>query len=392
MKIQLILILSLCSTCSLTGCAKIRQITRRDFAVLDDPFLRESPASDPTVGQTTLAAADSSNADESVGFARVGDSNPAQEVQSQTSSPFQTASRSRTVVPESTSAGLAKLAAGPPQDQQMPTASAAPESKILDMAEMSAFMKQQAEASGMTETAKDLEADFEAFAASRREQWKDKVQTMKQAAESEVRQVASQVSAVGASAIPSLPEMSFDDGFGIGETAEPLIRQMSGQMSGVAAIARRSVSEVVSEMPNPFEDQFAGQQGSASTPFSDNPFGFDDLTAKAEQAFGRSKASMTSAASDVRSAAQNAAQNAAGSFADFADFADFAAFADSQLTGEIVSPPTTTRSSNPFEDLSPPRASAVAPVGNQSATGSKNSLDDDFGFDGGWRPANMERR
>ncbi|MEP3481966.1 MAG: hypothetical protein ABJZ55_22175 [Fuerstiella sp.] len=408
MKIQFILLLSLCYTCSLTGCAKIRQMTRRDFAVLNDPFLEDSPVGDSKTGQLALAAADSGSASEdgTTGFARVAGSNPAEPAQSQSSSPFQAASRSRTIVPESTAAGLAQIAAGRTQNQQMPTASAAPDSKHMDMAEMSAFMKQQAEASGMTETAKDLEADFEAFAATRREQWKQQVQTMKQAAESEVQQVASQVSALGESAMPSLPDMSFDDGFGMEETAEPLIRQMSGQMSGVAAIARRSVSEVVAEMPNPFEDQTAGQQGSASSPFSDNPIGFDDLTANTEQAFAHSRASVSAAASNVRSAAQNAAGS----------FDDFAAFADSQLTGKIAAQPTTARQSNPFQELNPPMDSPSPPVGNQSAMGfngfgteagfmdgqnaskatssssSKSNLDDQFGFDVGWRPANMERR
>lgn len=398
MKTHSIIILSLCFTCSLTGCAKIRQMTRRDFAVLNDPFLENSPVANPEAGQVALTAAAPAApaARGSEGYARVGDSRPDQPAANP--SPFQTASGSRTVVPESTTSGLAKIAAGQMQRQQMPMAIAAPEAKQMDMADMSAFMQQQAEASGMTETAKDLEADFEAFAAARQKEWKQKVQTIKQDTGNEVRQVASQVSAFGESAMPSLPDMSFDDDFGMNETAEPLIRQMSGQVSAIASNARQSVTEVVAEMPNPFRDQVSSEVGIASSPFSANPFEFDDLSAKMEQPMATqatSRPSLSGSAANARSAARNAADS----------FNDFASFADSQLTGKIASKPTAAVQSSPFEELSPPaprtqQSNGVTGFGSQPAVNStqpaipssQDNLDDKFGFDVGWRPANMERR
>lgn len=395
MKTHLIIILTLCSTCSLAGCAKIRQMTRKDYAVLSDPFLDKSPVAIPVAEQTSLTAAANAEQKNSAGFARVdiGGQNPPAAAGSE----FQNVSRSRTVVPESTSAGLAKIAAGKMPSQQMPVASAAPEASKMDMAEMSAFMRQQAEASGLTQTAKDLESDFDAFAEARQKEWKQQVQGMKQQASGQIQQVADQASAFG-SAMPSLPDMSFEESFGGAETAEPLIRQMSGQAAATAAQARATVSEIVAEMPNPFMDQVATEGSTSDSAFADNPFGFDEPAASGAQPLATSRPPLAAAASSVRSTTQNT-------------FEDFSAFADSQLTGKINSQSAATPSSNPFVDLNSPATPTAQPVpestafGGQPAINGVNStvktqaspspqakLDDKFGFDVGWRPANMERR
>lgn len=399
MKTQLIIILSVCYAGSLTGCAKIRQMTRRDFAVLNDPFVDDSAVASQESSQRSLNASAPAGAE---GYARVDASRQAQPATA--TSPFQTASRSRTIVPESTTAGLARIAAGQMPSQKMPTASAAPAAQQMDMADMASFMKKQAEASGLKETAKDLEADFEAFAAARQKEWSQEVQGMKQQASGKIQQVANQASAFGAAAMPSLPDMSFDDGFATTETAEPLIRQMSGQASAAAASARATVSEIVTEMPNPFLDQGSSAEvGNSDSPFSDNPFSFEQPVAKAAQSMATSRPSMSRHAATGRSSGESALD-------------DFAAFADSQLTGKITpSSSSTSVQPNPFSDFDAPakpavrqtsqQAPGVAGFGSQSAktssrgvtstkpnTDSAGKLDHKFGFDVGWRPANMERR
>lgn len=385
MKTHSLIILSLCLTCSLMGCAKIRQMTRRDFAVLNDPFLENSAIATPESAEVALTA-NASAASGTEGYARVG--GPAQPQQAPKTSPFQMASRSRTIVPESTTAGLARIAAGDTSSQRMPTASAAPEAQQMDMADMSAFMKQQAEASGLTETAKDLEADFEAFAAARQKEWKQKVETVKQQAGSEVQQVADRVSGFGDAAM---------------ETAEPLIQQMSGQ-AAMGSPRATSVLEAVAEMPNPFVDQASSTDGTTGNPFADNPFGFDAPSANTRQETptqATSKPSLSGTAANARSSAQTAGES----------FNDFAAFADSQLTGKISSQPVAPTDAKPFAELTqqtPPRTqqpAASTSFGSQHAgpdtnraaqvpnpAGNQNKLDDKFGFDVGWRPANMERR
>lgn len=399
MKTQLIIILSVCYAGSLTGCAKIRQMTRRDFAVLNDPFLNDSAVASQESRQRSINASTPAGEE---GYARVDASGQAQPATA--TSPFQTVSRSRTVVPESTTAGLARIAAGQMPSQKTPTASAAPAAQQMDMADMASFMKKQAEASGLEETAKDLEADFEAFAAARQKEWSQEVQGMKQQANGKIQQVANQASAFGAAAMPSLPNMSFDDGFATTETAEPLIRQMSGQASAAAARARATVSEIVTEMPNPFLDQGSSAEvGNNESPFSDNPFGFEQPVEKAAQSLATSRSSVSRHVANAGSSAESA-------------FDDFAAFADSQLTGKITpSSSSTNMQSNPFADFDAPAKPAVrhtaeqsrgvAGFGSQAATTSSSGvtstkpnteaagkLDHKFGFDVGWRPANMERR
>lgn len=359
-------------------------MTRRDFAVLNDPFL-DSPTS-ATQGEARIAAtAEAPAADGSAGYARVGSTqaaaaSPATSPATSAANAFQIASRSRTVVPESTTSGLARIAAGQPATSNVTSASS-PEPKPMDMAEMSAFIKKQAEASGLTETAADLEADFAAFAAARQEEWKKNVQQVKEQASSQVRQVADQGIAFGEAAMPSIPDMAFGDGFGSTERAQPLIQQMSGQSSGAA-------TQPVKEMPNPFVDQAAA--GTEQNPFAElqadeNPFGFQPPVTSADRQVQNSGLSQT----EPRS---NPGQS----------FEDFASSAESKLTGKIESKPAPQPESNPFEQwqkqpqkmatqstqqakpVSQPRT-ATAPAAKQ------DKLDDKFGFDVGWRPANMER-
>ena len=352
MKIQLTLslILSVCFTCNLAGCAKIRQMTRRDFAVLNDPFLND-PAADDTVG-----------------VVRFGQASPAQPPgqPAVTQPPVQTVSNSQTVVPESALNDLAKMAAG-----DNPAATMAQKTNATGMPEMSAFMKQQAEASGLTETAKDIESDFEAFAAARQKEWTEQNQAIQQQVRGRVQQVANQVTEFGEAVAPSLPDMSFDEGFGFAETAEPLIHQAAN----VANQVQQSVTEAVAEMPNPFADQMP----SDLSEFADNPFGFEAPIANQVQA------------------AADKAEDA---------FSDFANFANSHFPQQTPAP---TDQSNSFQSLTPPVAPQVQrpqqavpsgqnqtnatsdPWAEPSSSFPQQRLDDKFGFDAGWRPANMER-
>lgn len=383
MKTHTLIIFALCATSCLGGCAKIRQMTRRDFAVLNDPFLDSPAAAAPgqaTPGRATVAAtATASASNDTQGYARVGTTqptpgSPAAQPAATATNPFQMASRARTIVPESTTAGLARIAAGPT------TAPVTPPAQSMDMADMSAFMQQQAKASGLTETAADLEADFEAFAAARREEWGQQAKQAKQKVSNEVQQVADQGLAFGES-MPSIPDMAFGSEFSATETAQPLIRQMSGQTSATATMP-------VKEMPNPFQDQVT--QADSPNPFEN--LQLDDSTFAAPSESRQVKNAVLPSMTPRSNPAQ--------------EFRDFAAAPESQLTGKIPTESTMPSQANPFEEwhkqqaqaaqtTPPPTTPAAAPVVNfnQPTTQPKQQkkLDDKFGFDVGWRPANMER-
>lgn len=399
MKTQTLTSVVLCVLCTVTGCSKIRHMTRGDFAVLNDPFL-DSPA-EASSEATRLAA---TAADTTQGYARIPSTSaaaqPSAAVQAAVpsgGSPFRTAGQSRTIVPESTTAGLARIAAGESSAANQTPEALLPKHAPMDMADMSAFMKEQAEASGLTETAEDLEEDFEAFMAARQENWKQESNTIRNQAANQIQQVSDEVNQFADTDWPSLPEMAYEGGQAAKEIAQPLLQDFSSQASTVAQRTQAQAAQAIAEMPNPFAEPASGSTAKSVNPFEEmamegNPFGASPPPQRTVQ---------TASASQPSAGAQQSLDQ---------QLEEFAAFAETELTGRIQTQKPAPEP-NPFQLLQsrvnqPASASATnhaSPI--RTVTQSKpaqpaqptvekeaEKLDSNFVFDVGWRPANMERR
>lgn len=237
---------------ALSGCSRIRQMTRRDYAGMEDPFA-ERPLQDGAI-------ADSRNS-------RAGDSVPGRgdRLEMNPNSRIRTVGQSRALGSDNTkfagvsASGLSNSGTGPSLDdfvqkseQHIATtrdeaaafgsrATSAVADKT-DMAGMTQFLEEQATASGLTETSRELDKDFSEFVASQQQEWSKNAESVKETASPFLNSAQSSVQAFSetiedanpfAAASREAPP-AFSSNPQHAEVATPFIQQTSGQQFGTS--------------------------------------------------------------------------------------------------------------------------------------------------------------
>lgn len=196
---RLLLLLSLVATAP--GCSRFRQLTRRDYALLRDPFTGSALTED---GQTSLTDADPPPLDSvqasDAGFVKVADEATDQAVSRVAADYSRVASSEINQHPVPTLAGAQGVRLPGSEIQSAAedlAASTGEAARPVDMAGMAAFMEEQASASGLTDTANELKSDFSEFAAKRQQEWKQQVAEVEDTVEATtnpIRQVSRTIS------------------------------------------------------------------------------------------------------------------------------------------------------------------------------------------------------
>ncbi|MEZ6126464.1 MAG: hypothetical protein R3C49_25360 [Planctomycetaceae bacterium] len=347
---RLMLICALLTAVSSTGCSKFRQLTRRDYAALQDPFLdqsalaeKEAPAKkgtsgfvkiDDTAGSATTAAAPGTSAGRTTaqaGTAMVSQSKTVADAGAAKSFPGVRAQGvSNSVVPGS-GPSLSDFVSKPAQSagsKAVAVTAAAATNDDADLAQFTEFLEGQAEASGLTDTARQLDSDFATFAAQRKQEWSAQTAAVTSAAQDKasplINTVRNAEAAVSDRAEPLIQQIH-------AETAAPLIEPVRKTAAAAGSAFSDAAKTAKQAVANPFEAIPFGQPAAAETPRPK----FDDAPSA-------SSSKSTSTADD--------------------QWNPFAAFE------------------------SAPASSAAKP----NETEKPKTLDSGFQFDSGWRPSNLK--
>ncbi|MCR9198082.1 MAG: hypothetical protein NXI04_05535 [Planctomycetaceae bacterium] len=329
-------------SCSLTGCSRFRQLTRRDYASMEDPFaepMSEDPRFQPEASPT-MTASHSRDADSAgqLDRLRVSGATLTSEVGAAADDFLQ----------RSEAAGTAAVQdAGAFAQQQFE------EVENQTLQEMSQFLGDQATASGLTETAQALDEDFAAWAAEQKQEW-----------HRDAQQAATPVAAAAQTAADAIPD--FVD-------------------HAAADASRFAIEPLEDDIATPFIQRTAAERASgaagsvvpaAERPLGDeNPFARYNAQTAGRVTLGEARGAAASAVPETPAAVaepqwQRSAAPAAATPELVEDpFVDFdrqpAVPADTTPT---LTPPTTTG----------------APAGS-------SSLDSRFNFDTGWKPSSVQR-
>ncbi|MEZ6130446.1 MAG: hypothetical protein R3C59_17310 [Planctomycetaceae bacterium] len=407
MKTGLTLLLLLTVLATVPGCAKFRKLTRRDYASLDDPFVDKSSltadtkkdadkdegssgfakldSTQPAIATAQPATAQPATADPGIGRATVAKGN------TPTFGGVRAVGMSNVIASDTDSAPdngpsledfVTKAAQPATSSLNAATDAVAKTSVTPDTEEFAAFLGEQAEASGLTETAHELDAGFADWANSKKKEWKQKTaqaENQVAATVNPIRQVSQGVTAALAPTVSSSASST-----AVPESAVPLIQHTT-------AATQHKMPEAISAPPvarplrqgNPFADQlpeFPEMDAAVTAPPPTQ-------TAAAAPAIAppatppatprtRLPGSSPPAVSSVPAAAATGAAAKTPATQVEEPWDPFAAF-------DGPSRPPTTQ---------PSPVSGTSPFGNSTAAQSGGqTLDSGFRFDSGWKPSNMER-
>ncbi len=329
--------------CLAPGCSRFKQLTRRDYASLHDPFT-SNLSDNETVARLDSEQAKSPSA---TGVARV-DGNSAVRPRSQNTSTVSHTTESTAAPSNGKFAGVQPRgmgdvigqASGPSlSDFVGKTAEAkasTSESKPTNgnMSEFTAFLEEQAQASGLTETASDLDEDFAEWAAAEKQDWQRKMAAVEERATpvvssiqqvSQANPIATPSGTAPAATRPNLNQAMYARETDQLETATPLIQQQPHVPTPPALKTAEGRSVVAPEVGT--ENPFAALQAQRRTP---------DATAPVRPATA------------------------------------------SEPVWEAATQPKPTVSQAPNFDFN-------------EVTPAKKDLDSGFNFDTGWRPSNFEQ-
>lgn len=316
---------------ALTGCQRFRQLTRRDYALMKDPFATKLAEDGRDGEEPPLPGIEPTK----TGYVSVGDT-AVEQGAAQADYSMVAHSEEPPATGPSLSDFMTDQNHSNPQtihDSQSP-GSKDPEA---DMANIAAFLENQAENSGLTQTATELHEDFAAYAAQKQKQWKQQVGEAQEQAtpliQKPIRQVSRSVQTAADEFAAATAEFDVIDSLtnnapapAANESATPLLRQPATAAAAAPKPGRNPFAELAAETPEqPFK-------APASAQASQNPPAplFDESPTETD--------------------------------------------------------PTGTSVSNPFEQMGVQNAPPAATPDKQMAPGS--TLDAGFNFDSGWRPSN----
>jgi len=328
-------------SCSLTGCSRFRQLTRRDYASMEDPFaepMSEDPRFQPEASPT-MTASHSRDVDSAgqLDRLRVSGATLTSEVGAAADGFLQ----------RSEAAGAAAV-----QDTGAFAQQQFEEVENQTLQEMSQFLGDQATASGLTETAQALDEDFAAWAAEQKQEW-----------QRDAQQAAAPVAAAAQSAAAAIPDF-----------VDPV----------TADAARFAIEPLEDDIATPFIQRTAAENPSGATtgvvpaaerPLGDeNPFARYNAQTAGRVTLGETRGSAAPAVPGPPAVAEPQWQRSASPAAATPElvedpFIDF----DSQTTVPALAAPT-------------PATPAV-----NSAPAGRSSLDSQFNFDTGWKPSSVQR-
>lgn len=227
-----------------SGCAKLRQLTGRDYASTKDPFLDRSAVAkvDAVEQNSSRGRAPATNG--TSGVVQVADLNAPLSAnnkvrtatQSETKPQFggiRVSGMENTIATDSQPNAFSDLIRTASQTK---TANAPQStSEVTDMAGFTEFVKKEAEASGMTETAKDLDGMAEWFTA-KNEKWQQQAAEIEEVASPLINAVSQTRTVQPPPDMPTLPELGFGEQLTTRakEMATPLI-QSRGEAAAAAA-------------------------------------------------------------------------------------------------------------------------------------------------------------
>lgn len=385
---------------TVTGCAKFRELTRRDYAMLKDPFLDRSAVAKVDEESDVNATGVS-------GVAQVSDLSAAGNADKKmalVSDTRTTRTTSTTSTPPNATAdfkgvrmnGMGEIIrpeGGPSLDDFIekaaePATAAAEtaQNSAGDMADFTKFVKGQAEASGMTETAKELDEDMNEWFVKQNEEWNQQVQNVEDRATPLIGSARpdQEVAIETHPEMPALPELGYGNpaptaGRSAPEIATPLIQHA----------AKTTDKWIVPTTTTP-EIKSAAAPVPASPASTKSGFAPDPFAAFAEQNDGAASRS-----SDIQTTSGTKVPTNVANTNPFADEfptdpkpkraaqEQWNSFnADSGNRQEFGTPKGQwTAQENPFGN-SP--AAAVKP----QTVPAKPTGDSGFNFDSGWRPSN----
>lgn len=326
----------LAMTLSLSGCSRFRQLTRRDYAHMDDPFAeplvddsRYASESEPTMtasqSRVMSAQGDSANATSGVRSATL----------------TRDAAESARSFVRGVQADASEAFGSAEETTRNPFAEAA------GSQDMSQFLSDQANASGLTETAQQLDAEFASWAAEQNQEWKREANDFSSG-------TADVVGAI--EAIPDFVENARED---LSQFAiEPLEDDVA------TPFIQRTAAEVRESIQMAPDEAAVQQLGSA------NPFA---------QTAGRVTLGDIGSGVASAAAASSRPETTAPEWPAAAETQDWQRTTPGDPTFGVD--PFV----NPFVDEKPtPQAAPKRPV-------TSPSLDSRFNFDTGWRPSSVER-
>jgi len=348
-----------------TGCSRFRELTRRDYALLRDPFLDRSAVADEDVDDRPEAKGTS-------GLVRIDDTVPSSQTKTaaktvaQTNSAPSTSSKFEGVHVRGMGDSIS-TESGPSlsdfvdQKAEPVVATVKEEAKVADadMAEFAAFVRGRAQENGLTETAQELDTDIAEWAdaaAAERESWTVRGTALDRlgaaAAAKTVQQVSNTRNAMQHPDMPTLPNLGLGDQSETNEIATPLIRKDAQVVNGAFA---------------------EPTSASKAAPEESNPFDFGGPEIRPQPTEQNKTAATSKAAPDP-----------------------FASIPNPEFDAPKMDAPKVDDKWNPFSGFDEPSQTSnlPKPTLNSGATSSKPSaskLDDGFEFDSGWRPSNLEK-
>lgn len=387
--------------CVSSGCSKLREMTRRDYSLLKDPFASSLADADGEPGEESpVDGIEASTA----GFVKIGDTSADRpeavvadygtEANGATVSPGGNGAENRSQFRGITVRGMGNAIShetGPSlADMEKRDVVAGPSGgqreagRTADMASMASFMREQAQASGLNETAEELTDDFTAYASQKEKQWHDDVAQVKGAsteAARAVRTTGSGIERVAAEVTESPVDVmdhlsdgsgSFEDFASREESAMPLI-QNRGRQANDAKL--------------PMTPQPAGEPpklGGSFTPRPRRPLSrLADPVGPRRAPIGAPSPFSVEALPEKPQTPPTVTQQKPATTVPEPDFAEPPVFeSDTTVETEV----SAEESVNPFEAFatqseskttSPKAADSEAP----------RTLDSGFNFDSGWRPS-----
>jgi len=375
---------------SFTGCSRFREkMTRRDYALLRDPFTGRADEATASVAPTepSIQASPLSQAGIArvtpAGKAKLSDSATANYSNVASVAPAEPKTAANTTGVSSTkfpgaqassmneSVATAKVDADPSaaanpfaaaiEAASQQTAAGAQNSDVNatdqapDMAGLAKFMEDQAKASGMTDTAKNLSEDLSEFAAQRKKAWDSEVAAVEEKAApliQSVRQVSQTVEQVAGQSNNAGTAVT-NSGF-------------SSAVNATTQPAEKAQPFITNQLPSPQAQRPAVRKSTQPPIGNANPFAA--IEAAMTPATASSK--QTTPPTPVFSAAVAADSDANNPFSAF-DTQD----AGTRNGASVVAKPSEFDSSN----------------GETSGKVSGDTLDAGFSFDSGWRPSTATR-
>lgn len=386
-------------TSTVTGCAKFRELTRRDYALLKDPFLDrsavaqvdEAPAAPlPGVSGVVQVADLSASGSANQRVTPASDTHAASAA-SNAAADFQgvRVNGMGNAIAQENAASFADYAGK--ATEAVATAVTPSPNSTPNMEDFTQFVKGQAVASGMAETAKELDEDLNEYFVKQNEEWNKQAQDIDEQASPLIdpMRAAQQATMDAHPEMPSLPKLGFGSPSpkttnSEPEIATPLIRQTATpqghwvvptattpevSVSAPAPVAKTQQPAASHFAPDPFSDfsaQSAGpppvpsnaQMPSAAANRNANPFGED-----------------FNAAPKPQRTSQNAGQE------------QWNAFNNGRLS-EVTKSKAAAQES-PFEN--PFNSSVASPFDEAPArqtAPTQQTQNSGFNFDSGWRPSN----